>query len=141
MADLLAHVEQSKHNKRIANALLKDPICRDWAVTAAFYSALHRAQAGFVFLSEKLPEDQTGGGNVHTRRQNMVRRCFGNTCFLKYRLLRETSNNVRYIPGYNGSTNPPSHCYVDHATAQVMLDQDLQTIYNEIIKVAPGAKD
>lgn len=141
MADLLSHVEQSKHNKRIAHALLQDPICRDWAVTAAFYSALHRAQAGFVYLSETLPEDQAGPGSVHTKRQAMVRQLFGRTCFLKYRLLREASNNVRYIPGYNGTNNPPSHCYVDHATARQMFDQDLQTIYDEIIKAAPGARD
>lgn len=142
MASLIDHVNQSKHNKKIASQLMTNPDTRDWAITAAFYSALHRVSAGLEFKGISLKIDTTGENpGLHKQRIEKIRNVFSKDCFIAYKKLYSASLLVRYIENCSGSTHIPSHSYYDHSAAKSLLENDLRTVYQEIVKAAPGAKD
>lgn len=98
MADFIDHLMQARHNLSCAAKFLNDSQCRDWAITAAFYSALHFVEAGFtttdiIHSDLKRPEYE----NAHTFRSRMVKDKFGKECWLSYRKLFDASYNVRYL--------------------------------------------
>ena len=49
----MSHIDQANHNEQCAQFLIDDsPQFRDWAITAAFYSAVHLAEASFSTRSD-----------------------------------------------------------------------------------------
>jgi len=49
MANLTDHLDQARHNEKLAQNLLNDPDLQhwDWLITIAFYTAVHYAEAVF----------------------------------------------------------------------------------------------
>lgn len=67
MALLADHIRQANHNQECAKFMLGDTTMRDWAITAAFYSAIHFVEAGFTTIaaiehSETTPHARGGLG-------------------------------------------------------------------------------
>jgi hypothetical protein len=101
VADLISHIDQAKHNEKCANLLLNNaPEFRDWAITAAFYAAVHLVEACFSSRSdightEKAPD--RGKTQEHVYRLNKVKALAGSRAFRSYQKLFNASLDVRYL--------------------------------------------
>lgn len=122
MADYLQHLEQAEHNESLCKLLAtQHESYRDWLITISFYAAIHYVEAGFaqdrsIGHSEKHKREQE---SEHTCRQRLVRQKYDKACWLKYKLLREASHNVRYLG--KAKTNPLGTA-VTYYTRQQALD-------------------
>ncbi len=140
MADLVDHIAQAKHNLACASKLIRDIQCRDWAITATFYSAVHFAEAGFTAVSDvghsdiHRPSDQ----EPHAYRERLIREKYGEACYKSYRKLRVASYNVRYLADWQTKTGT-SLDYYNQATAEKFLTVELPLVRQEIQK-AVGVK-
>ena len=132
MADLVDHVAQAKHNFACASKFLTDTPCRDWAITAAFYAAVHFAEAGFT--ATDVGHSETGrpqNEEPHAYRERQVLSKFGDACYKSYRKLRVASYNVRYLA--NWSARPGmSLGYYTQADAIRLVTVELPAIRQEI---------
>ncbi len=135
MADFIDHLHQAQHNMDCAKRLVSNPQDRDWAITAAFYSAVHFAEAGFN-NNEILHSESKCPSTIspHKFRENMVKAKFGNICFRSYRKLFDASYNVRYLP-MTYSTTGIALDYYSQADAIKFIDTELATIIKEIQNV------
>ncbi len=128
MADLVDHVAQAKHNLDCASQFLNNTQCRDWAITAAFYAAVHFAEAGFTATEighsdAKRPQNE----EPHSYRARLVREKFGDACYRSYQKLRNASYNVRYLT--NWPTKPGvSLDYYTQTDATRLVTVELPTI-------------
>lgn len=136
MPDLIAHVQQAHHNLHCAAEILKDPSCRDWAITAAFYAAIHFVEAGLTSYPSTELKDLIGDDGYHNQRQELVRVKFTQECYRNYRKLREASQNVRYLVNWGGrkSSTGTSLGYYSLDDATKMVSEYVSTIKNEIEK-------
>jgi hypothetical protein len=99
--DLPAHVAQAKHNEQCANFLLiqEHARYRDWAITAAFYAAVHLAEACFTTIPKTA---RTGSAadladeGKHTYRQRKIKE-LAFPAWRSYRKLQDASYNLRYL--------------------------------------------
>jgi hypothetical protein len=95
LGQLDEHLQQARDNRRLANALLNlhasDLGATTWAVTLAFYAAVHCIEACFARRGEH-------SGDHGGRESLMVQARFGipERVFTTYRLLEEWSRNGRY---------------------------------------------
>jgi len=95
MADFLEHLWQAKHNQQFATSTLTTrPDFRDWAITSAFYSALHYAEACFSTRRD-IPTPNIDE-NLHAFRLQLIKyeapRAQG-----PYRRLQNACWDVRYM--------------------------------------------
>ena len=137
MADLVSHIKQSKHNISCAKYLLNSANSRDWAITICFYAAVHFVEAGLIAVTGGTSRNLSLGieGAPHTIRQNLVKKVFGNDCYIKYRHLREASNEVRYLEGTNSfTTDHPAEEIYTQAQAKDFIEKDFNKLYNGIVK-------
>jgi hypothetical protein len=136
MADLVDHVAQAKHNLACASKFLTDAQCRDWAITAAFYAAVHFAEAGFTanevgHSDAKRPQNE----EPHSYRERMVREKFGEECYRSYRKLRTASNNVRYLADWSARPGM-SLDYYPQSAAERFINVDLSLVRQKIQQMA-----
>lgn len=100
MPDLVTHVNQAIHNRKCADILLSEHSAnyRDWAITAAFYAAVHYAEGSFTTDSAIKNYDQDKERR-HQFRIETIRKRVGNgsQCWRSYRKLYEASRTVRYL--------------------------------------------
>lgn len=94
-ADFIAHINQGHHNYRCAKSLSVTPY-QDWAITAAFYAAIHFAEA--CFTTRGGYEDINQLDEKHYVRLERVRR-ESKDAYHDYRKLYNASKNVRYLIG------------------------------------------
>lgn len=133
MADLVDHIAQAKHNLACAGKLIRDTHCRDWAITATFYSAVHFAEAGFTAVPDvghsdiRRPTDE----EPHAYRERLIREKYGEACYRSYRKLRIASYNVRYLAGWQTRTET-SLGYYDQTAAEKFLTVELPRVRSEI---------
>ncbi len=124
MADLISHVDQAKHNEECANFLLnKAPEFRDWAVTAAFYAAVHCVEACFSSRSdightETAPD--RGKTQEHVYRLKKVRTLAGSRAFRSYQKLFNASLDVRYLTKSSGGRLTAVDYYDDAAVRSLV---------------------
>jgi predicted HD phosphohydrolase len=136
VADLLEHLTQAKHNLDCAAKFIRDTQCRDWAITAAFYSAVHFAEAGFTATDighsdAKRPQDE----EPHAYRERLVREKYGDICYKSYRKLRNASYNVRYLPDWRTRLGTGLD-YYSQTDAEKFLTIELPQVRQEIQKAA-----
>ncbi len=130
MPDVPDHISQAIHNRQCAAKFLAG--CRDWAITAAFYAAIHYVEAGLVATEVEhsnisCPPDEA----LHDYRQRMVQEKFGDVCFRSYRKLRQASWSVRYLT--KSMTNPGTALsYYSQDDVKRFLEVELPTIKDEI---------
>jgi hypothetical protein len=102
------HLHQARHNTKLSDFLVGATqgveFC-DWAITTAFYSAVHSVEALVYFETERhcetsIPLDPATGRQQctpHTWREKVVENRFGRDLWIAYRHLREASESVRYL--------------------------------------------
>jgi hypothetical protein len=140
MAEPITHEKQAQHNEKIATKLVNSPFI-DWAVTCAFYSALHyvesklidhpkagHSEKKFEELKETMQE-QLKIKSVHAYREFMVGQLFPNvrTQYSQLRYMREA---VSYIEKSNKKCGFE---FITPATAKKAI-QDLKEIRDEVKK-------
>jgi len=138
VADRDSHINQAKHNKACANLLLeKSPEYRDWAITAAFYAAVHLAEACFTshdsILHTDTASDRGEKEGMHGYRARKVRE-LAPDAYVSYRKLREASSNVRYLTKLGSGGKQIAVDYYDESAARILIQGDLQKILTELEK-------
>ncbi|MBK8030904.1 MAG: hypothetical protein IPK17_15705 [Chloroflexi bacterium] len=100
MVDKTSHIAQAHHNQDFADFVLNQtPVHRDWAITAAFYAAVHFTEACFAAVpsiqhTETAPD--RGKLDKHAYRQEKIRK-LAPSAYKNYRKLREASQDLRYL--------------------------------------------
>lgn len=90
MTSSLDHLAQAQANEGFYEELGADSASSpDWAMTALFYSALHYAQAGFVYLL------QNSAPSTHKERRGAIRTRFRSIAD-DYETLYNASRSARY---------------------------------------------
>jgi hypothetical protein len=130
MADLVAHVQQASHNERCANYLLATaPDARDWAITAAFYAAVHLLEACFTSVpvghTESAPD--RGDEDPHTYRSRKVRELAG-SAYVSYKKLLNASYHVRYLPATAPGGSRFALEYYDISAARTLVQSSLAEV-------------
>ncbi|MBP8972983.1 MAG: hypothetical protein KBH93_03840 [Anaerolineae bacterium] len=130
MADLISHIEQARHNEECANFLLENaPEFRDWAITAAFYAAVHLVEACFTSRRDightETARDRAQDEEKHRYRARKVRE-LARGAYDSYKDLYEASSNVRYL------TKPIE--YYDQEAAQKFVRKHLLNVRTELEK-------
>ncbi|MEW6579651.1 MAG: hypothetical protein AB1435_10705 [Chloroflexota bacterium] len=131
MADLISHIEQARHNEKCANYLLENaPEFRDWAITAAFYAAVHLVEACFtsqgdIGHTETALERRAKDEEKHRYRARKVKE-LAHGAYDSYRGLYEASSNVRYL------TKPIE--YYDEEAARKFVRKHLFNVRTELEK-------
>lgn len=99
MGDFIDHVDQALHNLECAKSFLKNRNTHDWAITAAFYSAVHFAEAGFSTVPE-IGHTETAtpiNMSAHAFREKQIQDRCDYKCWANYRKLRLASQEMRYL--------------------------------------------
>lgn len=130
MADLISHIEQARHNEKCANYLLENaPEFRDWAITAAFYAAVHLVEACFTSRRDirhtEIAPDRARDKEKHRYRARKVKE-LARGAYDSYRGLYEASSNVRYL------TKPIE--YYDQEAAHKFVRKHLLNVRAELEK-------
>lgn len=144
MADKAVHLAQAKHNEQLAGKLLEDPPFQDWAITAAFYSAVHYIE-GFLFdrpeqhteTSIPVRDDGEFAHTAHVWREKLVERRLGRAAHKAFRTLHVASEQARYLSLHaaHGSaprwlTSPASQ-FFDQVSARKIVLESLKALkYN-----------
>ena len=136
MADLVAHIQQARHNEDCASFLLaNNQGARDWAITAAFYSAVHLVEACFSTVGtighSDHAQDTRGGEDPHEYRQRKVLE-LASSCYNSYRKLRLASYHVRYLPASAPGGSLFALHYYDIKAARYLVETDLPSIRAEL---------
>jgi hypothetical protein len=84
------HLAQARYNEALARELIEE--YGDWAITVAFYAAVHYVEAKFATRQMHTRSDE--GHRVRTKRLGIISTL---ECFLAYKNLRTASNHVRYL--------------------------------------------
>ena len=135
MADLLAHVEQARHNETCANLILATDVnARDWAITAAFYSAVHLVEAGFTTMHNighsEMAADR-GKRGLHKYREDKMLGV-SRPAYDSYRKLSNASYNVRYLPSTAPGGSLFALLYYKEPEVRKMLEVYLPTVRSEL---------
>jgi len=134
--DFLDHLTQAKHNQDCANRFLMISTDRDWAITAAFYAALHFTLAGLI--CKKIYSIPIGDErSLHAAQSKKIKEIFGSICYKDYQKLFFASDKVRYIRDYSGisSNQIPSLNYFSQSDVNTFVKCSLPNIKQEIEKV------
>lgn len=132
MADFIDHVNQAKHNLSCARKLVGDNQCRDWAITAAFYSALHFVEAGFTITNIVHTDlNRPRNESAHTYRMREIKNEFVKKCWFSYRKLFSASYYVRYLALWNSQTGE-ALSYYSQDDVNSFVENELGVIRHEI---------
>lgn len=104
MADYHVHLAQAEHNRQLAEKLLGEPLYHDWAITAAFYAAVHYFEQWLFSEPEKhtetsIPVDTKGRlrYTAHAWREKIIQNKLSKDAFRSFRKLRDASETARYL--------------------------------------------
>ncbi len=134
MTVFVSHKNQAEHNEKLAKRLIITPYI-DWAITCAFYSAIHYLEAKFVSMShiqhtetlyeKSRPEmkEQDHHISTHSFREMLVGNEFPKIR-MQYNQLRTSSEMVRYLDRTNDKTG---YEFFSKTVAKQLI-KDLETI-------------
>jgi len=135
----MSHIDQANHNEQCARFLIDDaPEYRDWAITAAFYAAVHLAEASFFTHSDighSATAKDRGGAEIHRYREGKIRE-LANSAYPSYRKLREASQHARYLARSRGSstTHQSMMDYYGESVVRNFIEKDLPKVRDELEK-------
>src|SRR2546428_4691471 len=102
MAAASVHLSQAEHNREVARHLLDTPPRHDWAITAAFYSAIHYFESWLFDQPEAHTETSIPTGSdgrlrytAHAWREQLVRTKLSKDSFKSYQQLHHASETAR----------------------------------------------
>lgn len=103
MAGMEVHLAQGEHNREVAFHLLEPPR-HDWAITAAFYGAVHYVEAWLYDRPERHTEtsiplnaDGEQRYSAHAWRERMIQVGLSRAGLTAFRKLRVASDIARYL--------------------------------------------
>ena len=136
MADLISHIDQAKHNEKCANLLLNNaPEFRDWAITAAFYAAVHLVEACFASRDDirhtEIALDRAKGEEMHGYRLRKVEKLAGKRAYRSYKKLYNASRDVRYLAKGSDKALLAIEYYDEEATRR-LVQGDLSHVRTEL---------
>lgn len=140
MADFLAHLNQAKYNRKFAIDLAKIGTRRDWAITVAFYAALHFVEAGLIGKNQISTTDRSIDDDIsiHEKRVRSLLNSYGEDIYRPYRKLMTASRRVRYLDNnHNNLDDPPAASYYSPDQIEKFVNKDLDLIWNLLIKYCP----
>lgn len=136
MASLEAHIRQANHNEACARHVMgSDDQYRDWAITAAFYAAVHLAEATFYEIPRVKHSDQAwdrGKRDPHGYRIDKIRD-IAKGAYKSYKKLYNASRHVRYLT-YMAEGGQFGPAYFTESDAQTLIDIHLETVRSELEK-------
>jgi len=132
MANFVDHIDQARHNLQCARNFSQGTNCKDWAITAAFYSALHYVEAGFEAMGfghtdQNRPTDES----AHSYRTRELRKKFGLDCYKSYRKLSVASYQVRYLAEWQTRSGIATS-YFSLIDIDKFINEDVEKVKNEI---------
>lgn len=137
MADLISHINQANHNENCANFLIDTaPQFRDWAITAAFYAAVHLAEACFttqrdIGHTESAPD--RGDVEKHTYRREKVR-LLARGAYGSYKRLFDASFAVRYLERSGSGIHTSAAQYYNVPAVRKLVKEHLPVVRTELEK-------
>ena len=100
MPSLLAHLWQARHNEKLAKELVDSLTYKDWAVTTAYYTAIHYIEAAFSQDSDILHTEYRipcgSKRSMHSIREELVLEHYSKA-WEALRKLHTQSNIARYL--------------------------------------------
>ena len=88
-----AHVAKAAHNIRFVCFIEPEGLYHDWAVTAAFYVAVHVAEAVFASLRTEFPHSSSREGREHVlKREKRLTKIWRH-----YRPIQSAATIARYL--------------------------------------------
>jgi hypothetical protein len=139
VADLMSHIDQANHNEQCARFLIDDkPEYRDWAITAAFYAAVHLAEASFSTHSDighsAIAKDKRKDEGIHDYRERKIRE-LARSAYRSYKKLREASQHARYLALKERSqTHQEMMEYYSVSDVRRFIERDLTKVREELAK-------
>lgn len=138
MADFIDHVDQAIHNLQCAKLFFANRSCGDWAITAAFYSALHFVEAGFtstpiIHSEQSKSQDQSS----HNFRENEIHKLYDEKCWRSYRKLFEACYNVRYLALWRKGKQGVALHYYQSDDITRFIDIDVENV-REGVQIKSG---
>ena len=136
MSDLLSHIKQAQHNAACARFLLKEPVLYpDWAITAAFYAAVHFVEASFTTRNEightETTQDRAPKEEKHSYRLRKIRE-LAQPAWRSYRNLFDASYNVRYLTHGGSQSGQVANRYYSERAVKELVNVDLLTIQKQL---------
>lgn len=145
MAEFAVHILQANHNRDVANLLIEQHPFHDWAITAAFYAAIHFFEAWLYDRGERhtetsIPVDSASKllYSAHAWREKLVERDLPKEAFKAFRLLRDASETARYLSLYQMRTSTGRWIrqgaweYFDQEAARKLVQSRLTTFQTEL---------
>lgn len=143
MSSRSVHIQQARHNAALARELVSNGYrCRDWAIIAAFYAAVHYFEARlhdappFTHPAVSVPIRHTetsrprrsaaGNYSPHHWRQELLENNCAETTVDAYRQLRSLSEAARYHARIRVRTT--AHDYFSNAAVDRCLDEFLEMV-------------
>lgn len=150
MSSRAVHLRQARHNEGLAKEFVRSGYrYRDWAITAAFYAALHYFEARLhdeppfthplvnirIFHTEGITDapDTRGNYSPHRWRHELLESNCAAATAEAYRRLRAASELARYHHRSGREMLTTAHDYFSNATVDQCLDDFL-----EIVKAGLG---
>ena len=141
MSKLVHHLAQAQHNEKLAQTLLNLPPYHDWAITAAFYAAIHYAEAAIFSSqwthSETSIEKNPDGRNRYTphawRIQLLQRMRIPGPGLRSFKVLRDASQTARYLSemgdeGVASFVECPASSHIDIEQAKTLVNKHLLNV-------------
>jgi hypothetical protein len=119
------HLAQARYNEALAKELIEK--YGDWAITVAFYAAVHYVEAKFA--TRRM---HTGYDEGHGVRANRLRDVSSLECFQAYKNLRTASNHVRYLELWEERGERLAHEYYSEENVRQFVEQDLVIVKQEL---------
>ncbi|MFH0986117.1 MAG: hypothetical protein V1882_11420 [Candidatus Omnitrophota bacterium] len=141
MASSDAHLKQAEHNALTASRLLGIESHHDWAIVAAFYSALQFFEWWLIgepeVHSEKsVPPDPKNPSkpmySVHSHRQKIIQNRLSQKAFAAYTKLMAASTQVRYLSYQGQVLDKTAHEFFPVSGTRRLLENDLAAFKKEM---------
>jgi hypothetical protein len=142
------HKAQAQHNERLALDLLERPPFHDWAITAAFYAAVHYAEWSFYLRETHHTETSIPLGSdgrftlsPHQWRERLLHRQLDKQSFMDYRQLKQSSETARYLSLSRPGGSSSEEAFAEHPASECLdLDcaREMVTVRLSRVKAALG---
>lgn len=155
MASAEIHFDQAHHNEDLANFLLQNPQppkFLDWAITAAFYAAIHYVETVFFFTPDVLHTEQSvpiepSSGRMrfthHVWREKLIQQKMTQPEWTAFRKLKTHSEIVRYLShkslGVPGYATKPGRTYYNATDVNLFVRRDLKAVKGSVLGISKAA--
>lgn len=136
MTDWITHLTQAQHNTEFAQQTLNNhPDFRDWAITAAFYAAVHYVEACF-YKDKKIKHTEDAAPKAglaqHTFRLETLKDN-AKSVYVHYKILYTACMDVRYLENF-GSPPKDWQSFFTEADVKNLVEKRLPAVKDTLQK-------